>query len=67
MFRHIPPEYARAGIVVSASLTVGAAIILEAVLSFLGFGTAADSVAWLADCERPAIPAKVVITVFPGL
>jgi peptide/nickel transport system permease protein len=67
MFRHILPN-TLGPIVVSASLTVGAAIILEAVLSFLGFGIKPPipSLGSLIASGQQ-FPQKWWITVFPGL
>jgi peptide/nickel transport system permease protein len=45
MFRHILPN-AMSPIIVSATLGVGAAIILESVLSFLGLGFPPDTPTW---------------------
>ena len=55
-------------IVVSASLAVGAAIIIEAVLSFLGFGIKPPNPSLgslIASGQQ--FPQKWWITVFPGL
>ena len=67
MFRHILPN-TLGPIVVSASLTVGAAIILEAVLSFLGFGIKPPipSLGSLIASGQQ-FPQKWWITVFLGL
>jgi peptide/nickel transport system permease protein len=67
MFRHILPN-TLGPIVVSMTLVVGAAIILEAVLSFLGFGIKPPTPSLgslIASGQQ--FPQKWWITVFPGL
>jgi peptide/nickel transport system permease protein len=67
MFRHILPN-TLGPIVVSASLAVGAAIIIEAILSFLGFGIKPPTPSLgslIASGQQ--FPQKWWITVFPGL
>jgi peptide/nickel transport system permease protein len=67
MFRHILPN-TLGPIVVNASLSVGAAIIIEAVLSFLGFGIKPPNPSLgslIASGQQ--FPQKWWITEFPGL
>jgi ABC-type dipeptide/oligopeptide/nickel transport system permease subunit len=67
MFRHILPN-TLGPIVVSASLAVGTAIIIEAALSFLGFGIKPPTPSLgslIAGGQQ--FPQKWWITVFPGL
>jgi peptide/nickel transport system permease protein len=67
MFRHILPN-TLGPIVVNASLSVGAAIIIEAILSFLGFGIKPPTPSLgslIASGQQ--FPQKWWITVFPGL
>jgi peptide/nickel transport system permease protein len=67
MFRHILPN-TMGPIVVSGTLAVGAAIIVEAALSFLGFGIKppTPSLGSLISSGQQ-FPQKWWITVFPGL
>jgi len=67
MFRHVLPN-TLGPIVVNASLAVGAAIIIEAILSFLGFGIKPPTPSLgslIASGQQ--FPQKWWITVFPGL
>jgi peptide/nickel transport system permease protein len=67
MFRHILPN-TMGPIVVNASLSVGAAIIIEAILSFLGFGIKPPTPSLgslIASGQQN--PQDWWITVFPGL
>jgi peptide/nickel transport system permease protein len=67
MFRHILPN-TLGPIVVNATLSVGAAIIVEAALSFLGFGIKPPTPSLgslIADGQQS--PQDWWITVFPGL
>jgi peptide/nickel transport system permease protein len=67
MFRHILPN-TLGPIVVNGTLTVGAAIIVEAALSFLGFGIKPPTPSLgslIASGQQ--FPQKWWITVFPGL
>ena len=67
MFRHILPN-TLGPIVVNGTLSVGAAIIVEAALSFLGFGikpTTPSLGSLIASGQQ--FPQKWWITVFPGL
>jgi peptide/nickel transport system permease protein len=67
MFRHILPN-TLGPIVVNGTLSVGAAIIVEAALSFLGFGIKPPTPSLgslIADGQQS--PQDWWITVFPGL
>jgi glutathione transport system permease protein len=67
MFRHILPN-TMGPIVVNGTLSVGAAIIVEAALSFLGFGIKPPTPSLgslIADGQQT--PQDWWITVFPGL
>jgi peptide/nickel transport system permease protein len=67
MFRHILPN-TLGPIVVNATLAVGTAILVEAALSFLGFGIKPPTPSLgvlIADAE--ANPQQWWLTVFPGL
>ncbi len=68
MFRHILPN-ALSPIIVSATLGVGAAIILESVLSFLGLGFPPDTPTWgrlLLDAQNFLQTAPHMV-LWPGL
>lgn len=68
MFRHILPNVL-SPIIVSATLSVGAAIILESVLSFLGLGFPPDTPTWgrlLFDAQNFLQLAPHMV-IFPGL
>jgi peptide/nickel transport system permease protein len=68
MFRHILPN-ALSPIIVSATLGVGAAIILESVLSFLGLGFPPDTPTWgrlLFDAQNFLQTAPHMV-LWPGL
>lgn len=66
LFRHIAPNVFALSIVVMTNL-LGAVILLEAALSFLGLGP--SSVTWGADVNsaRDAFPINVSQAFFPGL
>ncbi len=68
LFRHILPNCA-APILVSASLAVGAGILLEASLSFLGLGVPppAASWGWMLKEGRDVLRQAPWISIFPGL
>jgi len=67
MFRHVLPN-TLGPIVVNASLAVGAAIIIEAILSFLGFGIKPPSASLGSlTAEGQQFPQKWWLTVMPGL
>ena len=67
MFRHMLPN-SLGPIVVNATLTVGTAILVEAALSFLGFGIQPPTPALGALVnEGPDHPQAWWLTVFPGL
>jgi len=67
MFRHILPN-TLGPIVVNGTLIIGAAIVLEAALSFLGFGIKppTPSLGVLVN-DAQANPEQWWLTVFPGL
>ncbi len=68
MFRHLLPN-AMSGAVVFATLSVGAAILTEATLSFLGLGVPPPTPTWgniVAEGRRFLLPSPY-LTVFPGL
>jgi len=68
MFRHILPNVL-SPIIVSATLAVGAAIILESVLSFLGLGFPPDTPTWgrlLFDAQNFLQLAPHMV-IWPGL
>ena len=67
-FRHILPN-ALGPIIVSATLIVANAIILEAFVSYLNFGIRATDVSWgtaLHGVPGPAHPGQLVVGVLPG-
>ncbi len=69
IFRHILPN-AMSPIIVQSTLIIGAAIILEAALSFLGFGVRPPTPAWgqmAADGGRLAPQGIWWMVVFPAL
>lgn len=70
LLRHVLP-HALAPVTVAASFGVGAAILLESALSFLGFGIPPPHPSWgelLAQAHRYVIwPGAWWLTVFPGL
>jgi peptide/nickel transport system permease protein len=69
MFRHILPNVAAALIVIATSL-LGAAILVEAGLSFLGFGTPPPTPSWGADLSGQARRFFVHapwMAIFPGI
>jgi peptide/nickel transport system permease protein len=67
MFRHILPN-TLGPIVVNATLAVGAAIIVEAALSFLGFGIKPPTPSLgVLISEAQTSPQQWWLTVFPGL
>ena len=68
IFRHILPN-ALAPVIVSATLGVAGAILLEAGLSFLGFGVQPPSPSWgnILTEGRTYIFDSWWLTVFPGL
>lgn len=69
IFRHILPN-ALGPIIVNATLTIGLAIILEAALSFLGFGVVPPTPAWgqmAADGGRSAVSSGAYwLVLFPS-
>jgi len=68
MFRHILPN-ALGPIIVNATLTVAAAILLESVLSFLGYGIRPPTPSWgnmLFDSKGYTTTAPWLV-LFPGL
>ena len=69
IFRHILPN-AMSPIIVNATLVVGVAIIIEAALSFLGFGVVPPTPAWgqmAADGGRAAVSSGAWwLVVFPS-
>jgi len=69
IFRHILPN-ALGPIIVNTTLTIGAAIILEAALSFLGFGVVPPTPAWgqmAADGGRSAVSSGAYwLVLFPS-
>jgi peptide/nickel transport system permease protein len=68
MFRHILPNVF-SPIIVSATLAVGDAIILESVLSFLGLGFPPDTATWgrLLFDGQEFLPLAPHIVIWPGL
>ncbi|MFN8483524.1 MAG: ABC transporter permease [Anaerolineae bacterium] len=68
MFRHILPN-SMSPIIVAATLSVGAAIILESTLSFLGVGFPPDMPTWgrLLYDSRDYIEQFPWLAIFPGL
>ncbi len=68
MFRHILPN-SLSPIIVAATLSVGAAIILESTLSFLGVGFPPDMPTWgrLLYDSRDYIEQFPWLAIFPGL
>ncbi|MCK9518193.1 MAG: ABC transporter permease [Dehalococcoidia bacterium] len=69
MFRHILPNVAAAIIIVATSL-LGTAILVEASLSFLGFGTPPPTPSWGADLSGNARVFFVHapwMAIFPGI
>ena len=70
IFRHILPN-AMSPIIVNTTLVIGTAIILEAALSFLGFGVVPPTPAWgqmAADGGRAAVSSGAWwLVVFPSL
>jgi peptide/nickel transport system permease protein len=69
MFRHILPNVAAPLVVVATSL-LGAAILIEAGLSFLGFGTPPPTPSWGADLSgnaRQFFVRAPWMAIFPGL
>jgi peptide/nickel transport system permease protein len=69
IFRHILPN-AMGPIIVNTTLTIGGAIILEAALSFLGFGVVPPTPAWgqmAADGGRAAVSSGAYwLVLFPS-
>lgn len=68
IFRHVLPN-AAATIIISAALSVGNVLLLEASLSFLGIGIAPPDASWgnmIAD-GAPSIYTAPWSTLFPGL
>jgi ABC-type dipeptide/oligopeptide/nickel transport system permease subunit len=69
MFRHILPNITAAVIIVGTSL-LGAAILVEAALSFLGLGTPPPTPSWggdLAGNARRFFTHAPWMAIFPGL
>jgi peptide/nickel transport system permease protein len=70
MLRHILPNVA-GPVIVATSLSIGLIILLEATLSFLGFGLPADTPSWgrmLRDGEALIFDSRAPwLAVFPGL
>jgi peptide/nickel transport system permease protein len=69
MFRHILPNVAAAVIIIGTSL-LGAAILVEAALSFLGLGTPPPTPSWGADLSgnaRRYFTHAPWMAIFPGL
>ncbi|MCC7362815.1 MAG: ABC transporter permease [Dehalococcoidia bacterium] len=69
MFRHILPNVLAPIIVIATSL-LGAAILVEASLSFLGLGTPPPTPSWGADLSgnaRKFFPYAPWMAIFPGL
>ncbi len=68
MFRHLLPN-AMTGAVVFATLSIGAAILTEATLSFLGLGVPPPTPSWgnIVAEGRRFLLCSPWITVFPGL
>ena len=68
IFRHILPN-AMAPIYVSATLSVGAAILIESALSFLGIGVQAPTPSWgnILSVGKNYIDYAWWLTLFPGL
>ena len=67
--RHILPNIV-GSIAVNATLAVGAAIILESTLSFLGFGLQPPDVSWgtmLSQSKNTVGTAQAYLIYFPGL
>jgi peptide/nickel transport system permease protein len=68
IFRHVLPN-AAAPIIVSAALSIGNVLLLEAALSFLGVGVAPPKASWgniIAD-GAPYVSTAPWTTLFPGL
>ena len=68
IFRHVLPN-AAAPIIVSAALSIGNVLLLEAALSFLGVGVAPPKASWgnmIAD-GAPYVATAPWTTLFPGL
>jgi peptide/nickel transport system permease protein len=67
LFRHALPN-ALGPLLVVSSFGIGAAILLEAFLSFLGIGIPADQVTWGSLLRQSrAFPAAWWLALFPGL
>ncbi len=65
-FRHVLPN-ALAPLLVAATFSVGAAILIESALSFLGLGVRVPVPSWGALASESREPAFWWIQVFPGL
>jgi peptide/nickel transport system permease protein len=68
IFRHILPN-AAAAIIVSATLRIGAAILTESGLSFLGLGTQPPQISWgqMLSMGRPFLRNAPWIAMWPGV
>ena len=68
IFRHILPN-AMAPVYVSATLSVGAAILVESALSFLGLGVQIPAPSWgnILTAGKNYIDYAWWLTLFPGL
>ena len=68
IFRHILPN-TFGPIVVGATLSVGAAIITESALSFLGLGVQPPTPSWgnMLQDSQTTMASKPWLTIFPGL
>ena len=68
IFRHILPN-AMAPVYVSATLSVGAAILIESALSFLGLGVQIPTPSWgnILTAGKNYIDYAWWLTLFPGL
>jgi peptide/nickel transport system permease protein/oligopeptide transport system permease protein len=67
MFRHITPN-AVSPILVLGTMTIGAAILAESALSYLGIGIQHPAISWgdMISSGRPLMTSAPALVVFPG-